>query len=64
MAADADGAAHKGVKVALKEWQRRGQKEAQWLRNGRGMAGQWQGKKIEQFWGFVIGISKRQADCF
>lgn len=64
MAADADGAAHKGIKEALKEWQRRVKRRL----NGRAMAEEWlgqlRGKKIEQFWGFVIGISKRQADCF
>lgn len=53
MAADGEGAAHKGVKKQL-----RGAKEGQ-------KKEQWQSKKeLEQFWELVIGISKRQADCF
>lgn len=42
MAADADGAAHKGVKEALKDGKggAKGDSMAgQWLGNGRGMAG-------------------------
>lgn len=50
MAADGEGAAHKGVKKAVKRAERRG--------NGRVK------KELEQFWELVIGISKRQADCF
>lgn len=46
MAADGDGAAHKGLKE--------GQKKEQWQSK----------KELEQFWELVIGISKRQADCF
>lgn len=54
MAADGEGAAHKGLKEGCKEEIKEGQKK-----------GQWQSKKeLEQFWKFVIGISKRQADCF
>lgn len=53
MAADGEGAAHKGVKKAVKRG-KGGPKE-----------GQWQSKKeLEQSWELVIGISKRQADCF
>lgn len=54
MAADGEGAAHKGAKRGCKEGLKEGQKK-----------GQWQSKKeLEQFWELVIGISKRQADCF
>lgn len=54
MAADGDGAAHKGLKEAVKRGLKEGQKK-----------GQWQSKKeLEQSWELVIGISKRQADCF
>lgn len=54
MVADGEGAAHKGAKRGCKEGLKEGQKK-----------GQWQSKKeLEQFWEHVIGISKRQADCF